>query len=504
MTTAVVCDSCVAAVRRPALQADELVRPLLPALVPWLVNRRWFAHERGCLQGLEPVSSTVLTGDPADRDAPVLLHLLLTARHSGSGAPVRRYQLLVGVRRSLPAELASAVIGTATGGEWDGRYLYEATQDPELMSRLLVRTAAGPVGELRLSLTEGLVNPGRLVPHALSVEQSNTSVVYGDRLMFKLLRSPEPGPHPEVETLRGLTEVGSPRTSRLVGWLSTAGNGGEATVLGVLTEFLPAEGNGWELAVEQAADCLVGTCRAVPAIGGFTTEARALGEAVAELHTALTSAFGRARMEPADVLDQAGGMERRLKAAVRLVPDLEAYAGRITTLYDDYAKVALRGGGDHGQRIHGDLHLGQVLRGGDGWKIIDFEGEPARPAAERGLPQPALRDVAGMLRSFDYAAQQALAEVLCREESGAAPAEGEPSAVRLRQSRRAYAWAVRNRRAFAAGYAAAGGMDPHCHPVALRAFEADKAVYEAVYEAQHRPDWLPIPLAAIQRLVSGR
>lgn len=126
--------------------------------------------------------------------------------------------------------------------------------------------------------------------------------------------------------------------------------------------------------------------------------------------------------------------------------------------------------------------------------------------AERYQPQPVLRDVAGMLRSFDYAGQQALAAL----PESAAVADGplaesaEQAAARMRRSRRAYAWSVRNRRAFTAGYAAAGGMDPYCQPVALRAFEAEKAVYEAVYEAQHRPDWLPIPMAAIQRLVFGR
>jgi maltokinase len=126
--------------------------------------------------------------------------------------------------------------------------------------------------------------------------------------------------------------------------------------------------------------------------------------------------------------------------------------------------------------------------------------------AERYQPQPVLRDVAGMLRSFDYAGQQALTTT---PEPAAAPDEGlgesaEQAAARMRRSRRAYAWSVRNRRAFISGYAAAGGVDPYCQPVALRAFEAEKAVYEAVYEAQHRPDWLPIPMAAIQRLVFGR
>ncbi|MFG2825592.1 hypothetical protein ACGFX4_39960 [Kitasatospora sp. NPDC048365] len=503
MTTAVaVCDSCTKARYRPAQRADELLRPLLPAVVPWLAGRRWFAHERGCLQELRPVTSTVIPLDPSDPDAPVLVHAVMVARHSTSAT--HRYQLLLGVRRGLPERLAPALIGQAVGGEWDGRAVYEATADPELMSRLLEWTALGGSDSLRLSRPDATPIPLDLPPHPLSVEQSNTSVVYGDRLMLKLLRRPEPGLHPEVEVLGALTEVGSTRTTRLLGWLNTADGDGESTVLGILTEFLPAHGSGWDMAVGHAADCLTGGRRAVPTIGGFTSDALALGEAVAELHAALARAFGVTRMAADEVDELTDGMQRRLRAAVRAVPELEPYAGRIATLYQDFGKVALRGRGVDSQRIHGDLHLGQVLSGDAGWKIIDFEGEPSKPVAERARPEPALRDVAGMLRSFDYAAQQALGETLRREGGTEQPADGEPSAARLRRTRRAQAWAVRNRRAFNAGYAAAGGTDPHCHPVALRAFEADKAVYEAVYESQHRPEWLPIPMSAVQRLVTGR
>lgn len=127
------------------------------------------------------------------------------------------------------------------------------------------------------------------------------------------------------------------------------------------------------------------------------------------------------------------------------------------------------------QRIHGDLHLGQTLRGSDGgWAVIDFEGEPAKPLDERRSPQPTVRDVAGMLRSFDYAARTHR------------PWNAD--------------WAARCRAAFCTGYAEAAGTDPRADPALLRAYETDKAVYEVVYEARHRPDWLPVPMSAIQRL----
>ncbi|WP_329581080.1 phosphotransferase [Kitasatospora sp. NBC_01250] len=504
------CATCLSAEHGSGVQADELLGPLLPALLPWLVTRRWFTHEQGHLSALNPVSASVLgTSEraPGDGGGPVLLHSLLDARH---GSVAHHYQVLLGLRRSLPEELAAAEIGRAGGGRWDGWTLYEATEDHELMELLLERTAAAePAGELRMSLTGGAPLPRGLSARALAVEQSNSTVVFGDRLLFKLFRQPEPGPHPETDALRALTRVRCRRIPGLAGWLHTEGDPQHSVVLGILEEFLPARGDGWQLAVDQAADCLDGACAPVPGLGGFTAESRALGSAVAEVHAALAEAFPQVMLDGDAVAEQVAQLHRELRDAVRQVPELEPYAGRLGGLYEDYARVVRRGPGLVGQRIHGDLHLGQVLRTEDGWKVIDFEGEPSRPVAERALPQPVLKDVAGMLRSFDYAAQQALA--LLAEHAGPEPdpdpaAEPTPerAAERLRRSRRAYAWTVRNRRAFTAGYAAAGGLDPHCHPVVLRAFEAEKAVYEAVYEAQHRPAWLPIPLAAIQRLVFGR
>jgi len=175
-------------------------------------------------------------------------------------------------------------------------------------------------------------------------------------------------------------------------------------------------------------------------------------------------------------------MHERLDAAVAVVPELAPYADELRAAYD---AVAALPAGVPVQRIHGDFHLGQALRVEDGWKIIDFEGDPARPLSERTALMSQLRDVAGMLRSFDYAAQHLLAE--------------QPSSQGL--AYRANEWAERNRDAFCDGYARACGRDPREDTVLLRAMELDKAVYEVVYEARNRPSWLPIPLGSIERLV---
>ncbi|MYW67500.1 hypothetical protein GTY65_26030 [Streptomyces sp. SID8379] len=458
----------------------RLTAPLLPLLEPWLRTRRWYAAGAGRGPGLTPVVVSVVR-----EEAPALLHAVL---RTGDG---QLYQVLLGLRPELPRRLADAAIGAVAEGRWHGWTLYEATEDAALMGVLLRHLAqrTAPHG-LRMERATRLPLPVGLVPRPLHADQSNSAVVYGDRLLLKIYRRPEPGPHLEVETLHALTQARCPRTPRLHGTLLSGDTG---LVLGLMEDLLPAEGDGWQNAVRQVADCVDGTCPTVPATGGFTAHARALGTAVAEVHTALADAFPRVRVTPDDIAQDAALMTERLKLAAEEVPALARHSSRIARLYDDYARAGARGCPVFAQRVHGDLHLGQALPTPDGWHLIDFEGEPDRPAAERAAPQPVLRDVAGMLRSFEYAAQAGLRTLHERHPEDA-------PGPRLRRARRAHAWAARNRRAFIAGYADAGGTDPHCHPLPLRAFEADKAVYEAVYEARHRPGWLPIPLGAVHRL----
>jgi 1,4-alpha-glucan branching enzyme len=170
-------------------------------------------------------------------------------------------------------------------------------------------------------------------------------------------------------------------------------------------------------------------------------------------------------------------MGRRARSAARQAAQLEDYLPRIDALYAEAAEAPW----PSLQRIHGDYHLGQVLHSAErGWILLDFEGEPMRPLAERRRPDQWLRDVAGMLRSFDYA--------------GGSAEQADPG-------RSARDWVEACRTAFLEGYAEQSGTDPRSYGTVLTAFELDKALYEVVYEAANRPTWLSIPLHAIDRLL---
>jgi maltokinase len=228
---------------------------------------------------------------------------------------------------------------------------------------------------------------------------------------------------------------------------------------------------GWDLATRRVSALLSG------ADGDFTAEARMLGSTVAVVHRQLAIAFGVSKLDsPAlELLSQE--MLSRLKDAVRAAPVLSAEVPRVRAAFEAVARLSPD---QRVHRVHGDLHLGQVLRTSDRWLLIDFEGEPSAPLAQRRVCHSPLRDVAGMLRSFDYAAAHA----------SRATGVADESVVRH--------WVSACRTAFLDGYAEASGIDLATHTALLTAYELDKAVYEVVYETRNRPDWVGIPLRALQ------
>jgi trehalose synthase-fused probable maltokinase len=484
-----------------AFGSDSLTGPdgtvgLLHMLTQWLPRQRWFPGRGTSLRELSVVSDVTLqAGDPA------LRHLIVEAALPGGPA---RFQVLVGYRRDLPADLAGAVIGRHLGVA-----CYDALHDPELADVLLqgiiqqrladhLRFVLEPAAPPLASHEPG--EPGAdLVGRVLGAEQSNTSLVFGDLAILKVVRRLFAGANPDLEVADALTRRGSARVAAPYGWIETDLDG-EPVLLGVLSQFLAGASDGWTLALASlrrlyARHSAYGkeyltepippgdegnehAGAGAPAGLPFTDEARLLGQATAELHADMAEAFGSRDMTGAELSDFAASLHGKLSDAVAAVPALRDHESRIRAAYDAVAgldiPVAV-------QRIHGDYHLGQVLRAGHGWVALDFEGEPAVPLTLRRAPAPALRDVAGMLRSFDYAARH---QLIGRS--------ADQPVTEL-----ADAWVRQCQAAFCAGYAARGGTDPAGHATLLRALILEKAVYEVIYEHRHRPSWLPIPLSYV-------
>jgi trehalose synthase-fused probable maltokinase len=318
----------------------------------------------------------------------------------------------------------------------------------------------------------------------MGAEQSNTSVVFDERLVLKAYRRLEAGVNPELELLRFLTERGFPNVAALSGWYEHSGRLMDAT-LGTLQAFVPGDRDAWALALDSLAgrDC------------SFFERLRRLGEVTGAMHAALASDSSDPAFAPEEPSAENLGIlaatidEEIGSVFANLPPDpaLEPIAGRSEEVRDSLRALAGIGGAGRVIRHHGDYHLGQALWSGDDWVILDFEGEPARSLPERRRKRSPLRDVAGMLRSFAYAAS--VAEM----EHGVAETAD---------------WESRSREEFLAGYLPAAEPASILPPgresleKLLALFELEKAVYELRYELDHRPEWVRVPVAGIVRLLA--
>jgi maltokinase len=447
-----------------------LVDALGDTLRDWLPSQRWFAAKDSVIERVSAVRAHVLH----DAD-PLLVHTVVAIE---LGEETQHYQLILGLRVSLPDHLVHAAIG-----HHDGLAVYDAVHDAELLSLLLGLIAAdGRVGELRFAAEPGVRLDPELRPRPVLAEQSNTSVVYGQQYILKLFRRVSPGDNPDVSLHRALHSVDSEHIATPLGSVRAPLLGID-TDLAFLQEFLPAAADGWPMATASVRDLLAGTGGDAARVGGdFAAESFRLGQTVAALHADLRTALGETVTGAEHSAELAATMHRRLDHALARAPELGRYETDIRAVYDRVRSA--RRGPMRVQRIHADLHLGQALRTPERWVVIDFEGEPAASTQDRETPCSPLRDVAGMLRSFDYAAHHLLV--------GCSPAGGLRDQARL--------WTERNRTAFCDGYADLA-EDPRADSALLAAFELDKAVYEVAYERTHRPTWVGIPLAAVDRLL---
>jgi maltokinase len=450
----------------------------LPALLPeWLGRQRWFAAKGRPLRAVTVVSQTPLRPEPEP-----LLDLLLLGVEFADGSPLQHYQLLLGRRPRVRGELEHVCIGRV-----EGLMAYDALWDHDVTEWLLAAIRAGrEIGDVRFVPEPGARIPEGVTGRVLGVEQSNTSVAYGDQSILKLFRRVAPGRNPDLELHRALRSVNSAQVAALQGAVEGVLDGQPAT-LAMLQDFAANSAEGWAMALASVRDLLAeGDLRADEVGGDFAAESYRLGETVGVVHRELATVLGTAERDPAEL---ATAMHDRLSAAAA---EVSALAAHVEPIREAYEALATLGRPVPAQRVHGDLHLGQTLRTPYGWLLIDFEGEPATPLQDRLRPDSPLRDVAGMLRSFDYAAFHQLHQW----------EPGDPGEHDSQLTWRAKEWAARNRSAFCDGYAAEAGADPREQGVVLRAFELDKAVYEVLYETRSRPTWAPIPLASIARITA--
>jgi maltokinase len=470
----------------------------------YLERTRWFGGKGRpfSVASVRRVGALPTTGDGDPR---VVIDLVEVAYDDAPGG-TEVYQVPMALYTDPETRLDHAFIGWWEEPAYGWVHAYDALHDREAMAlwlRAFDRAAAEAGGNLN---DDSGLRFHRIGEHELDLdthstlfsgEQSNSSVAFGEDALMKVFRKITPGINPDISVHDVLTRAESTHIASLYGWLDWVDSdpasdleGGEekgtgtTLQLAMLQEFLRTASDGWDLALASVRNLFAeADLHAHEAGGDFSGEASRLGEALREVHVVLSEHFPVDRLDAAATGELADAMDARLDEALQVVPELARHTDALRAAYD-----RLRGlDGVQVQQIHGDLHLGQTLRTSRGWKIVDFEGEPAKPLAERLLPDSPWRDVAGMLRSFDYAPH-----VVERQLAEDHPEGGEQRAYRTEE------WAHRNRNHFLTAYA--GGELSDAEKILLDAYLADKAVYETVYETRNRPTWVAIPLEAVARI----
>ncbi len=443
----------------------------------WVQQQRWYASKARSVAGIEIVESIMLRDDP-----PLVLALVETRFGTGTH---ELYQLPLAIRAPNEVPRGESIAHT------DHWAVYDALAEPESALELTRRIAAtdeiesesGRFAFHPFADAESLADASEV--RLMGVEQSNSSVVFDNRIVLKVFRKLEPGVNPELEMLRFLTYRGFPNIAELHGWYDYEGQAFAAT-LGVAQAFLPDAIGGWELALDEITT----------APDAFLQRLGSLGTVTAQLHNTLASDAGDPAFSPEDPSQEAlslltATVDEDIERIFLRLPDddprLAPIAGRGQDVRERLSSRAQIGVTGRVIRTHGDYHLGQTLHTPRGWVILDFEGEPARPLIERRQKRSPLRDVAGMLRSFAYA--NSAIEIL---HGGKAPEDFEE---RARGQFLTHYFAAVDPALMPGGEAAINNL--------LSIFELEKAIYELRYELNNRPDWTPIPVAGIIRLLES-
>jgi maltose alpha-D-glucosyltransferase / alpha-amylase len=511
---------------------DWLVEVAFPA---FLQRQRWFAGKARSIARVE------LANWGRFEDSNCAITLLDVT--DSEGHTDRYFLPIVFIRADAGTAPDLAVIARLTAPP--AGIIADAAVDDNAVIRLAMMTGGAGGSRMTVGRIEGLTPDGgaefpggALAPVVRGkAEQSNTTFFLAKRFAFKWIRKLEKGLNPDVEIGLHLARVGFSHTPRLVGALNQVDRVGGSATLAMMQRFVPNDGNGWEQAeVEVRAffdhgSAQVKSGRGAPAAAAnllhagdpppdvrglipYLPSAEMLGRRTAELHVALatdaTGAFAPSPITRDDLVTTAAAMRERGRDAIaaleRALPSLVAEVKPLAAAVIDGGESLLAPFDDFGAssiavdriRVHGDYHLGQVLRASGDFFIVDFEGEPMRPLAERRRPEIALKDVAGMLRSLEYAVYGGLWGAVARGQGDFATLEPW-----------AWMWQSWAAAAFLDGYRQAAGLgrfmprDSRSLHVALDAYLRDRALYELVYELNNRPTWVGVPLCGLWRRLTS-
>ncbi len=532
-----------------AILAPRARRELLHALIEFVVERRWY-RGKARIQKDAAIQDVLAT----DESLPYAIVLLRIDYEEG---PSQTYVVPIAFAESSKAEEIppSAVMAALTVEQAENRsadsgsvegILFDALASPAFAAALLAtmqarRTIGGEhgqiVGTAYKALRDATLGPD-LAPKLGTAEQSNSSIVYGEEFILKLFRAISEGPNPESEIGRYLAQKEFPAASKLAGMLDYKRTSAEPSTIAAIFEFVPNQGDAWKLTLESLdrffdlvkPEMTVPTLRSEGSLvhrgrvsepeirdrlGPYLYRVALLGQRSAELHITLADESSAAAFvpEPFDAMHQQSlfqfvqEMADRTWTALRrkqakLDEPTRALVAQVLAREAEVIRMASRITEKRVEvdriRVHGDFHLGQVLWTGDDFVIVDFEGEPARPLSQRRFKRCPLRDVAGMLRSFHYAAASALL-------GGRQRVEDVPALEHW-----AAAWTDWVSREYVASYLECAGktsLVPRSKDDTARLLEfylLEKCIYEISYEIDNRPHWLHIPLRGLLSMLPSK